>query len=393
MNDINDGDWNEDIYADVKPTNLSAVSVASRDWTVETIVSQINKGNIDLNPKFQRRNAWKDDKRSRLIESLILGIPVPEIVLAEDRNKKNSFIVIDGKQRLLTIAGFIYPDSFQYWQKPRLTKLHVRKDLNSKVYRQFEDSKFDLGDELRAFQNADIRCTVISNYNNDDVLYDIFYRLNTGSVPLSTQELRQVLNKGPFADWLMEITNELQPIHPILNLDEPDPRLKDIEVIFRFLAISLFGADYTGNLKKFLDDSMKKITDNWDQYHQKVVDSYGRFNKSLEALTKVLEAKKIGRKFTDNRWDSIFNKALFEVEAYYFMHVDAKEVANKKAQFVQAFKEFSSKNTEFRKSIEVGTNALESYRNRFSLFQKFMNTALDMKIRKNPLAETTTNNK
>ena len=85
----------------------------ARDWTIETIFNQINIGNIDLNPKFQRRNAWNDDKRSKLIESIIMGYPVPEIVLAENPNKKRSFIVIDGKQRLLTLAGFIDNEKYK----------------------------------------------------------------------------------------------------------------------------------------------------------------------------------------------------------------------------------------------------------------------------------------
>lgn len=66
------------------------------DWTAETIVSQLNKGNIELNPEFQRRDAWDLKKKSRFIESLILGLPVPPIILAEESSKKNSYIVIDG---------------------------------------------------------------------------------------------------------------------------------------------------------------------------------------------------------------------------------------------------------------------------------------------------------
>ena len=80
------------------------------DWTTETIARQIAKGNIDLNPSFQRRDAWSDKEKSKLIESLILNIPVPTIVLAEDRKKRNHYIVIDGKQRLLSIIQF-YSDN------------------------------------------------------------------------------------------------------------------------------------------------------------------------------------------------------------------------------------------------------------------------------------------
>ena len=91
--------WNEEINEDVSPEGESEVVVYSRDWTIATIISQIEQKNIDLNPKFQRRNAWDDARRSMLIESLIAGLPVPEIVLAEDPKKRKSFIVIEGEEK------------------------------------------------------------------------------------------------------------------------------------------------------------------------------------------------------------------------------------------------------------------------------------------------------
>src|SRR6185369_15251283 len=89
-------EWNDEIEDDLKPEHLSSLVVYSRDWTIETINNQITQGNVDLNPKFQRRNAWNDARRSKLIESLIAGLPVPEIVLAENPEKPKSFLVIDG---------------------------------------------------------------------------------------------------------------------------------------------------------------------------------------------------------------------------------------------------------------------------------------------------------
>lgn len=192
---------NENILDDVNTIDYSSV-VYSRDWTIETIISQIKNGNIDLNPKFQRRNAWDDVKRSRLIESLIIGIPVPEIVLAEKVHKKvhkknikeqKTFLVIDGKQRLLTIAGFVMPETYPSWHHSKLKQLKVCRDLNCMDYNSLELECLDVH---RLFLNADIRCTVISNYKSDDVLYDTYYRLNIGSAPLSTQDFRQIYPKG-----------------------------------------------------------------------------------------------------------------------------------------------------------------------------------------------------
>jgi hypothetical protein len=375
-----DDSWNEDILTDLRPKNLNSLVVYSRDWTVDTIVSQIRQGHIDLNPKFQRRNAWKDDKRSRLIESLIIGIPVPEIVLAEHPKQKKSFIIIDGKQRLLTVAGFISPDKVQYWKKPVLSSLTVRKDLNRLSYKDITANGM-YADDARSFQNSDIRCTVISNYTSNDVLYDIFYRLNTGSVPLSTQELRQVLNKGDFADYLMSITNTPQPVHNVLRLNQPDPRLKDIEIIFRFIAFCLFGENYRGNLKNFLDESMRRITEDWDMYKDEVEELYKKFNHSITTLERVMGATHIGRKFTGNKWETSFNKVLFEVEVYYIMFLSKTEVIKNKQKLLADFKQFCSKNTDFRLSIEAGTNNLEPYQNRYRLFRDFINRVFKTNIK------------
>lgn len=123
--------WNEEINEDVSPEGETEIVVYSRDWTIATIINQIEQKNIDLNPKFQRRNAWDDTRRSMLIESLVTGLPVPEIVLAEDPKKRKAFIVIDGKQRLLTIAGFVDP-TISYWTKAQLKNLKLRPNLTPK---------------------------------------------------------------------------------------------------------------------------------------------------------------------------------------------------------------------------------------------------------------------
>ena len=384
MNQFDDNDWNEDVIEDTQPGDFESLVVYSRDWTVETIFSQIDNGNIDLNPKFQRRNVWDDQKRSKLIESLILGLPIPEIVLAEHPVQKKSFVVIDGKQRLLTIAGFIKPE-FGHWDKPELRDLQIRIGLDGANYAKLSSSaKFQ--NDYRKLLNADIRCTVVSSYKKDDVLYSIFHRLNTTSVPLSTQELRQVLHRGKFADYLVEITNSPQPIHSVLKLTGPDKRLRDIETILRFVSVELFGGKYKGNLKSFLDDSMDSLNDDWEKYEQEVQRIYTRLGKAIKLLSKMLGKENIGRKYVNGKWERRFNKVLFEVEAYYFMHlIDVKITEGQKKIFIEGFKNLCDKNKEFRSSIESTTKTNERYQVRFSLFQELVNKVFRKKIDRVPI--------
>jgi hypothetical protein len=85
---------------------LNPAVLHGTDWTTETIVNQLKRGNIILNPSFQRRDAWTRQQKSRFIESLILGLPIPQIVLAESKSNRGRFIVLDGKQRLLSILQY-----------------------------------------------------------------------------------------------------------------------------------------------------------------------------------------------------------------------------------------------------------------------------------------------
>lgn len=101
------------------------------DWTTETIINQIKKGNIDLDPDFQRRDAWTDKMRSSFIESILLGIPIPQIVLAEQNLDSGSkYIVLDGKQRLTTIMKF--SQASQDYNHFELKQLPILTNLNKK---------------------------------------------------------------------------------------------------------------------------------------------------------------------------------------------------------------------------------------------------------------------
>lgn len=341
----------------------------ARDWTVQTICDQILQGNIDLNPKFQRRNAWNDQKRSRLIESLMLRLPVPEIVLAEHSDTPNTYIVLDGKQRLLTIMGFIYPEENKYWDSPKLQKLEILKNLENKSYNDFENGTLEF---KRSFQNASIRCTVIFGYKKDDLLYQIFYRLNSGAEPLSMQELRQALRKGKFSDYLMSTTNEFQPIHRVMGLDGPDKRLVDAEIILKFIAIKMFGTEYSGNLKQFLDEKMNLLNKHWNEYEKVVKMEYELFNKALALLEKLLGLDNIARLAGKNP----FNRNILETQAYYFSFLlqtlTEDDILTKKTAFIASYREICANNQDFSKSLNSNTTSTKNYAIRFEAFARLV---------------------
>src|SRR5690606_5929645 len=109
------------------------------NWTTETLINQINKGNILLNPEIQRRDAWDKKRKSLFVESLILGLPVPQVVLAESKERRGAYIVLDGKQRMLSIRQFASSPNDPHYEQLKLTGLEIRKDLRGKTLQSLQE--------------------------------------------------------------------------------------------------------------------------------------------------------------------------------------------------------------------------------------------------------------
>ncbi len=381
-------DLNEGIEEDLAGADYTVLQIGTRDWTVDTIIQQVIAGNIDVNPSFQRRNAWNDAKRSRFLESLILGVPIPQLVLAEKpgADARGTFYVIDGKQRLTTIAG-LRDRRYDFWTGRRFARLNELSALNGVLIDDFlaDENSTNL---IRQMYNWPIRCTIVSGYTSDDVLYDMFYRLNSGSAPLSGQELRQVFYKGPFASYLFNVTSERQPIHDVLNTEVPDPRFTDIEVLLRSIADEICVEPYAGNLKRFLDRTMSVLNETWAEAEPRVVAAYERLNTGIERGRDIFgDYRNVGRKAFDGRISGRFNKAVFEVQAYYFPRIPQDRFTpHALATFATAFVDLCGRR-EFATAIESTTKSLDRFETRFRLFREAVNGAFDCAIVDAPTLE------
>ena len=271
-------------------------------------------------------------------------------MLAERRDKKNSYVVIDGKQRLLTLAGFKDPDIYKYWDKPVARNVSINKERESFSYEDFKS----MPDVLRAFQNSSLRCTVITNYLKDDVLYDIFYRLNSGSTPLATQELRQVLIKGDFSNFLIDKTDNVSPLHKVMNLKESDRRLRDVEVLLRLISFVRSARNYRGNLKAFLDENMHTINKEWPSVEEEISDLYEKILSTIVFLKDCFGGfQEVGRKYESSGPENRFNRAILEVQVYYGYQMLGKNTTNEqRSSFAEAFKRLSIYDSAFRSTIE-----------------------------------------
>ncbi len=292
-------------------SEFNSLSVSSSDWTVETLYGQIKKGNIDLSPSFQRRQVWDARKKSAFIESLILGIPVPQIVIAQSPNSRGKYLVLDGKQRLLSVLDF-YENHLPLSQPDLLTNLKGLK------YEELE------GDYKDALDNATIRAVRLVGWDNDSVLYSIFYRLNSGSVSLNTQELRSALFPGSFTKYATQFTERDFTFAQLFSksADCEDFRMRDIEMLTRYCGVVYRPSLYNGNLKEFLDSTTQwlNLIDDPTQYEAMASEAVATIS-ACKSLYEIVSAKNGGLavpvfSLIQREKKPSFNRAVFDSLCY-----------------------------------------------------------------------------
>jgi hypothetical protein len=377
-----EGSENEEDLAKPSLQRLNEAVVTGTDWTTETILRQLERGNIRLDPAFQRRDAWRAPRKSKFIESLILGLPVPQVVLAEDKAQRGRYLVIDGKQRLLSLRQFAAsPHDDSGYEQLRLEGLQLRSDLNGKTLSDIE-SDSSLAGDVTAFQNQPIRTVVIKGWPNEDVLYLIFLRLNTGSVQLSPQELRQALHPGPFVSFVDEQSGQSIELRKIFKTSEPDFRMRDAELLVRYFAFRNFLDLYRGNLKTFLDDTCTALNKSWEEGESEIRQEAADLESAIEATFTIFGQKNAFRKWYRTFYESRFNRAIFDTMVYYFADENVRQRAvSAKDQIKATFQRLCDSDRNFSRSIESTTKSLGATASRLNIWGESLRELLHQPIR------------
>lgn len=359
--------------------------VTDTDWTTETILSQLRRGNIQLNPRFQRRDAWDKPRKSRFIESLILGLPIPQIVLAEDKNRRGKFIVLDGKQRLLALRQFAADSTFgssdeaASFKSLALTGLEVRDDLRRFTLDKLEKDSGRI-DDLNSFLNETIRTVVVRRWPNEEFLNLVFLRLNTGSVRLSPQELRQALHPGGFTDYLDDISSESKWLQRALRLKNPDFRMRDVEVMLRFYGFHLRLSRYTGNLKRFLDETVNELNKIWEEDPEAIAAAGEQCELAIKSTFEVF-AENAFYRWSRGEYEGRFNRAVFDIMTYYFSMAEVREsITGHEAEVRDAFQKLCDRDREFVESIQTTTKTAEATHRRLAAWGRELSDVLQIDV-------------
>lgn len=254
------------------------VKTQNIEYDLETLVKKIKKGIIKLNPDYQRNHRWTDSESSRLMESLILNIPIPTVYLSQDVDVDEEveddvarYSVIDGQQRLTAIYGFMT-------NAYKLEGLEVLELLNGSYYKDLPPFL------IRRLEERTIKCLRIDSTVDPQVKFDIFERLNSGAVQLESQELRNAIYRGKFNDIIKELAKN-DNFRQLLGIDLKNPeentkvkKMQDVEYVLRFFSyMDDEGENMKKSFKDFLSEQMEKYN-NFDN------DKLSRLKKHFETV-------------------------------------------------------------------------------------------------------------
>ncbi len=242
---------------DANPVNYDIVTYPA-DYTLEGLVGKLHK--TILISGFQRKFVWTIKQASRLIESFLLGLPVPAIFLYADP-ETNKFLVVDGQQRLLSIAYFFegyfgVPDKKGNRVVFRLEGLNENSPYNHLTY---QDIKSNDEPAFNRLNESVLRAFVVKQLRpgGHSSIYHIFERLNTGGTQLVGQEIRNCIYQGSFNDTLVSL-NKTKEWRAVFGKQAEDKRLRDVELILRFFALCHGNQEYFKPMKDFLSAFMDK---------------------------------------------------------------------------------------------------------------------------------------
>lgn len=318
---LDEQDNEPDEPAPLNAQDVGAIVLYTLDWSVQSLLERIGV-TFDVNPAFQRRDAWDRRRKSLYIESLIAGLPVPQIVLAEDLDSRGRFIVLDGKQRLVTMKQFAAPDG--NYRELRLKGMDFFPQLEGLTFKSMSES-LEYSPLVEGFLAQPVRTIVVRNWQRVEVLYQIFVRLNQGSVKLSPQELRQALYPGPFTTWVDRVSAASKAIHDARRLRGADFRMRDAEMLLRFIAFSDDIDNYRGNLRLFLDDACKYGNSRWSDRAEHYEMLAARCDSAIDAVFSVFGEDAFLR-YDGERYIRRFNVALFDAMSLVFADTVVRSV-------------------------------------------------------------------
>ncbi len=335
----------------------------AKDFSIREFASMLQDGDLDLQPDYQRKYVATAKIASKLIESIIMDVPIPVIYLAEEKN--GTYSVIDGQQRLTSFLSFL-TGKFPNGDNFKLTGLTVFKELNRKLFSELDS---EIQNKIR---KTTLHTIVIKKESNEDVKFEIFERLNTGSTMLNEDEIRNTVYRGEYVKLLAELEQN-DTFHKLVQKDNYKKRMIYRGMILRFFALTEKSyLNYKPSIKQFCN---KELRDNRYISPEKIKEYKERFSNCVD-MVKVVFGETAFRRYipaeTENsqgNWTTTrINMALFDIQMCCFANYSKNEIL-RNADFIrEAMLELMSNNKEFIDSILIQTSNKDMLKLRFKIW-------------------------
>jgi hypothetical protein len=331
------------------------------DLVVQTLMDQITGGTIFLRPlserpSFQRRYVWTNVLASRLIESILLNVPIPPCYLSQ--NEEFELDVIDGQQRLFSLHRFI---NNQF----ALSGIEVLSELNKLRFHQIP---MKYRGQLKTHT---LRCILITNESHPEIKFDVFERLNTNTVPLNAQELRNCIYRGSLNTLLQDVVT-YQPWLSILGKKQPDKRMRDEELALRFFWFSIRGLNSYRTPQKHWLNETAKIGIKYSPAKLKTLKT--QWETAINAALKWFEPRECFRRLPLKKPGKV-NRALFDLVMFSAARVGPARAQSVRSKFRKQYAALL-KVEEFSDLISRAVDHTKRTKRRFEMWAKAIDHVL-----------------
>lgn len=375
-----DEDEDEEMIGEAEPSSVEArfpLDIHKKEFTIFELHRKWQRSQLRLQPEFQRAFVWPESKQIKLVESVLASIPLPVIYLSQDA--ESDFDVVDGQQRLTTLFGFMegrLPDD-------KAEKVIRRRESEPGQGKAFKLNGLKLLDELngltfetldpktrRKFEDTQLICFVLNPTTSPRAKFEIFGRLNEGAIPLTPQELRNALFRGPGLELVRSLAGPSSRFRQVAGADRSYARMRADELVLRGIAFSWRGWEiYKGDLKDFLNESLLQLNNASKAQQEHVAQA---FSHAVDFAERVFGPNAWQRFDPEKReWSGHISGPLVEVVSTAASRVFPNSLPSddQAATIRQRFKELCGK-TEFIGAILSATQTVKNVKVRMEEFEE-----------------------
>lgn len=362
--DLTEGALSDEASSIADPTGAKLLYTEPGTPDVASLYRRYQRKKLDPQPFFQRYQVWSKQKESRLIESILLDLPIPLVYLAEEPDETTT--VIDGQQRLMAIFRFLADDYALVGVSPKIEGRkfsHLSEELQDRI----EDSKISV---VKVLKESD-----------PEVKFLLFQRLNEGSTSLNDQELRNCVHRGNYNNWLKKLAED-SDWRKILNLSgsSPHKRMVDIELLLRYMAFR--EQSYMNHPDKKTGQFLDKQMVLGEATSARNLDKARKDFRTAITLARTVFGDHACRRFVpgsdskkSGKWDSKINRALMDVQLWGFNRRPQGEFVARADAFFEAAVDLMSR-PEFIDLISHTISEQKRVERRFDMWKQMIDEVL-----------------